>query len=399
MRHKFRAWFPATQALLVALVALAMPVAWPARAFAQDVVEPGVPSAGAPVTPPATGADAPAPPPPATPVNTEEADREARTLFEQGRVAFDEGRFRDAWDYFHRAYQLSKRPKLLYNVGQSADRLRMDREALKAFKLYLKKVPNADNRKEVEARVKALEERFAREGEPAPGHEPAGLQEEAAGEPVSFLEGGDDAFDDANASPQAGSKADTDEEVPPPRPNDGQPMRSGWYLRMAIGPGFLSDTYNGGGTVTNPDPTLQSATASMQLGVGYGVTDGVVVGGGLWINAALAPTAEGSDVDSAAFSMLGVFADWYLAPREHGWHILGGLALASLTKTDAPANTVVGNKSASGFAILAGGGYEWRVGDEWGIGAQGLLTYAPLTEDLADHSLVALSAMFSATWY
>lgn len=388
MRHKpRRACARIGAASLGALLALALP------AGAQEVVPPSE------ATPPeAQAAEAPAPPAPAEPVNREEADREARTLFEQGRVAFDEGRFRDAWDYFHRAYQLSKRPKLLYNVGQSADRLRMDREALKAFKLYLKKVPDADNRKEVEARVKALEERFAREGQPVPGEPPAGLQEEASGEPVSFLED-DDNFDDATVPPAAAPAADEGEDAPPPAPADGQPMRSGWYLRLALGPGFMSDSYNGGGTAANPDPTLQSTTASMQVGIGYGVAAGVVVGGALWINGALAPTADGKDVDNATFSMLGAFADWYLYPRQNGWHVLGGLALASLNKRDAVGNAIVGSKSASGFAILAGGGCEWPVGDEWGIGAQGLLTYAPLTEDLADHSVVALSAMFSATWY
>ena len=51
-------------------------------------------------------------------------------------------------------------PELLYNVGQAADRLRMDHEALAAFRLYLKKLPDADNRREVENRVHALEERL-----------------------------------------------------------------------------------------------------------------------------------------------------------------------------------------------------------------------------------------------
>src|SRR5262245_57812820 len=88
------------------------------------------------------------------PLSPQESDRKARALFEQGRVAYEEGRYRDSWDYFRQAYLLSKRPEMLYNVGQSADRLRMDREALEAFRLYLARLPKAHNRREVENRVR-----------------------------------------------------------------------------------------------------------------------------------------------------------------------------------------------------------------------------------------------------
>ena len=115
-----------------------------------------------------------APPPPEPEAGSKEADAEARTLFEQGRIAFEEGRYRDSWDYFHRAYRLSRRPKLLYNVGQAADRLRKDEEALKAFRLYLKHVPDAENRQEVEARVRALETQLENESGNVPPPESEG---------------------------------------------------------------------------------------------------------------------------------------------------------------------------------------------------------------------------------
>ena len=125
-----------------------------------------------------------------------EADRQARTLFEQGRAAYDEGRYRDSWDYFRQAYLLSKRPELLYNVGQSADRLRKDREALEAFRMYLAQVPKAENRREVENRVRALEQRMAEappmETAPPPaGADPAyaaPAPETIAGEPAGTPE-------------------------------------------------------------------------------------------------------------------------------------------------------------------------------------------------------------------
>src|SRR5207344_535884 len=60
-----------------------------------------------------------------------EHDQQARTHFELGRGAYDEGRYRDAWAEFREAYRLSQRPELLFNIGQTADRLGEDTDALK----------------------------------------------------------------------------------------------------------------------------------------------------------------------------------------------------------------------------------------------------------------------------
>ena len=88
-------------------------------------------------------------------------DTEARHLFEAGRNAYDAGRYQDALDYFQRGHELSQRPQLLYNVGQAADRLRLDQTALEAFKLYLQRLPDAENRPQVEERIRVLEEVLA----------------------------------------------------------------------------------------------------------------------------------------------------------------------------------------------------------------------------------------------
>lgn len=88
-------------------------------------------------------------------------DREARFLFEAGRTAYDAGRYREALGHFQRAYELSQRPQLLYNVGQAADRLREDQLALDAFERYLSALPAAANRPAVEERIKLLREVLA----------------------------------------------------------------------------------------------------------------------------------------------------------------------------------------------------------------------------------------------
>jgi tetratricopeptide (TPR) repeat protein len=91
------------------------------------------------------------------------SDERARLAFDSGSVAFDEGRYDDAMENFTRAYDLSHRPELLYNIGLSADRLRHDAEALRAFESYLESLPEAENRPEVERRMRALRAAIAAE--------------------------------------------------------------------------------------------------------------------------------------------------------------------------------------------------------------------------------------------
>jgi hypothetical protein len=87
---------------------------------------------------------------------TAATDEEGRLLFEAGSRAFADARYDVALARFREAYELSRRPALLYNVGQAADRLRLDTDALAAFEGYLAALPNAPNRREVEVRVAAL---------------------------------------------------------------------------------------------------------------------------------------------------------------------------------------------------------------------------------------------------
>lgn len=90
-------------------------------------------------------------------------DRAAREAFQRGQAAFDDGAFEDALTEFQRAWELSHRPALLYNVGVAADRLRRTSQALEAFEQYVDLVPDAPNRREVEGRIRVLREARGRE--------------------------------------------------------------------------------------------------------------------------------------------------------------------------------------------------------------------------------------------
>lgn len=84
-------------------------------------------------------------------------DELARNLFQAGKTAYESGNYEDALRYFEDSHARSHRPQLLYNIGQAADRLRNDQKALASFKAYLVALPDAENRAEVESRIRALE--------------------------------------------------------------------------------------------------------------------------------------------------------------------------------------------------------------------------------------------------
>lgn len=89
-------------------------------------------------------------------VSSESRYTEARALYVAGRAAMQGGRFADARAHFVRAWELTGRPFLLYDIGRACDLLRRDAEALEAFQRYLHAVPDAANRDEVRGRVEVL---------------------------------------------------------------------------------------------------------------------------------------------------------------------------------------------------------------------------------------------------
>lgn len=85
------------------------------------------------------------------------SDAFARKIFAAGKAAYEIGNYQEALKYFQQAYELSGRSQLLYNVGQAADRLRYDETALAALKRYLAEQPEAENRQEVQERIRVLQ--------------------------------------------------------------------------------------------------------------------------------------------------------------------------------------------------------------------------------------------------
>lgn len=118
----------------------------------------------------------------------ETRDSEARGLFDAGVSAYGGGRYEEALGYFQRAYDLSERPVLLYNIGTAAERARRDEVALRAYEQYLERVPDAANRARVETRITAL--RALVSAEPASAGEAPVLA--SAGEAPVLASAGED---------------------------------------------------------------------------------------------------------------------------------------------------------------------------------------------------------------
>lgn len=102
--------------------------------------------------------------------SADEREEQARAVFQAGRVAYGNGDFESALEYFRRALELSDRPALLFNVGMAATQLRRDREALEAFEAFLEAEPDAPNAAQVRARIEVL--RRSLQAEPEPEAEP-----------------------------------------------------------------------------------------------------------------------------------------------------------------------------------------------------------------------------------
>jgi hypothetical protein len=249
---------------------------------------------------------------------------------------------------------------------------------LDAFKLYVKRLPDADNRREVENRIRALQQRL--------GEDPSSAAE--GSEAVAMGEGKTSIF---------GDDAATDTTAPAPPPSDGQPTRKGVYVRLGLGLGLLHDSISDSSTADS----LDTPTASGQVAVGYGLGESLVVGGGVIFEWGLSATAsKGSaqgDVKSANLTLFSGFVDYYLAPRSDGWHLLGGVGFGAFSLSDM--SGYVERSAAPAGGLFVGGGYEWKVDDAWAIGALLRLTLARAGQDTGTHSLGALAAEFNAAWY
>lgn len=93
-------------------------------------------------------------------------DQQARAVFELGVRAFEDGRYDEAVGYYGRAFELSGREALTYNLGVANERAGNVEEAIRWLERYLRAEPGTDRRVEVEERLRVLRLAAAQAAEP-----------------------------------------------------------------------------------------------------------------------------------------------------------------------------------------------------------------------------------------
>lgn len=93
------------------------------------------------------------------------SEADARAAFERGRTLYDSGEFLQAAQAFEEAHRLSGKDALLYNLYLAHRDANQPEQAAAALRGFLTKVPNVENRAQLEARLAALEQGLARERE------------------------------------------------------------------------------------------------------------------------------------------------------------------------------------------------------------------------------------------
>jgi tetratricopeptide (TPR) repeat protein len=94
--------------------------------------------------------------------------------FASAQDAFAQGQFELAAKEFQAAYDITRDPAMLLNIGESWQRAGNGKKALEGYQAYLVAQPQAPDRAEVEGRIKAIEAALAgpSPGTPAPGATP-----------------------------------------------------------------------------------------------------------------------------------------------------------------------------------------------------------------------------------
>lgn len=145
--------------------------------------------------------------------------------------------------------------------------------------------------------------------------------------------------------------------TPPPPPLEHRTYHThdGFYLRMSLGPSYVSTA------VSAADATVAGASGSLDLLIGGTPATGLTIGGGFLADSAPNPGYSagggGQTLDrSMGVALVGPFVDGFVDPR-NGFHVGGMLGGATL---------VLGKSGNQDSTTYNGGGAELWVGyDAW----------------------------------
>ena len=96
------------------------------------------------------------------------ADERAFTLYEQGRAAFREGRYKEAVVLLLESQRLKPEPVLDFNIGKAYEALGESAKAITHYEAFLKNVADVPDRPEIEAKLAQLKHSLAPKQEVGP---------------------------------------------------------------------------------------------------------------------------------------------------------------------------------------------------------------------------------------
>ena len=164
----------------------------------------------------------------------EDREEEARALFMAGRAAYDAGRYEAALERFQESFELSGRPELLYNIGQTADRLRQDAVALQAFERFLAETPETTaNRDVAQRRVEFLRGSAAAGPRPGPDARPDPDPEPSPD--VEAPEADLEPTPDLDPSRMSGEDFGLEDSGSAPAPIEEESSSSKWWIGVIVG--------------------------------------------------------------------------------------------------------------------------------------------------------------------
>src|SRR5689334_16732332 len=94
--------------------------------------------------------------------------KHAKQLYDEGLKHYNVGEYREALQSFKDAYFIKPDPTLLFNMAQSYRQLGDSESAARQYRTYLREVPNAPNRAEVERLIASAEEQARQKAANAP---------------------------------------------------------------------------------------------------------------------------------------------------------------------------------------------------------------------------------------
>jgi tetratricopeptide (TPR) repeat protein len=123
------------------------------------------------------------------PASADETLNRAREAFDKGQTLFEQDKFEDAAQSFVAAYEARAFAAFLYNAALSYEKARNWEQAVANYRRYLTEQPNvgADERKQIEERIRVLEAEIARVAATPPPEGDAGVATAEPSEEVKNL--------------------------------------------------------------------------------------------------------------------------------------------------------------------------------------------------------------------